>query len=352
MNKDRKKVFEVGSVLVKRYSEKMCLAEKLNRIKCKGSIIDSHTVPKSNSLKKIAKDGHVYAYMHLDFMHIDNHKGELKPKLIGVGKASTFKGFCGEHDRELFSSVETKDFEATPEQCFALFYRAYAKEVYNKKVQHNDRKSNYDLVDKMEQPEFIKQQAYNLLDKYFEGIALAIDDVESLKPIMDDILEKENYEKSKALVLEFEAPLPFMVSGSVYPEQDFNGNSLQQLGSKNFDPLTSLGCTSFASNDKGYFVFSWLDLDNKLVEEFINSFLEIKENYKFNHLLKMTFNFFENIYMSPEWWDSLGKEHQDYLNNLINRGMNPKIFVPKFPLKYDGYRLPSIKIDKITKVNF
>ena len=51
MKKDRKKVFEVGSVLVKRYSEKMCLAEKLDRIKCKGAIIESHTIPKSNSLK-------------------------------------------------------------------------------------------------------------------------------------------------------------------------------------------------------------------------------------------------------------------------------------------------------------
>lgn len=350
MKKDRKKVFEVGSVLVKRYSEKMCLAEKLDRIKCKGAIIESHTIPKSNSLKKIAKDSHVYTYMHLDFMHLDDHKGKLKPKLLGVGKASTFKGFCGEHDRELFTSVETEDFEGTPEQCFALFYRAYAKEVYNKKVQHNDRKSNYDLVEKMGQSEFIKHQAYNYFDAYYHGIALAIKDIESLKPVMDDILEKENYTRSKALVLEFEKPLPFMVSGSVYPEQDFNGHSLQKLGS--LDPLTSLGCTSFSSNNKGYFVFSWLDTDNSLVEKFINSFLKIKDSYKFNHLIKMTFNFFENIYMSPEWWDSLGKEHQDYLNNLMNRNMNPTMVMPKFPLKYDGYRLPSIRINKISRVNF
>lgn len=349
---ERQKVFQVGSTLVKRYSEKMCLAENLERIACKGSIIDSHTIPKSNSLNKIAKEGHVYAYMHLDFMHVHENKGQLKPKLLGVGKASTFKGFCGEHDRELFSCVETEDFEATPKQCFALFYRAYAKEVYNKKVQYNDKKSNYDLVEKMELSEERKFFMHNYFERYYQGIALAIKDIESLKPVMDDILQLENYKRIRALVLEFEEPLPFMVSGSFYPEQDFNGKKLQNLGSRNFNSFTALGCTSFASNNKGYFIFSWLDVDSGIVAKFVQSFLNINDRYKFNHLIKMTFNFFENIYISPDWWDKLGKEHQTYLNSIMNRNINPMMSAPKFPLKYDGYRLPSIRINKISRVNF
>lgn len=347
-NKD---IVEIGSSLVKRYSEEMCLAENLKRIQCKGSIIGSHTIPKSNSLKKIARNGHVYTFMHLDFLKLNKNNGKLTADLIGIGKASTFKGFCGEHDRELFSCVETTDFNATPEQCFALFYRAYAKEVYNKKVQYNDKESGQIVIDKLE-TEILKSQASHFLNQYYDGIALSIKDINSLKPLMDKMLEESDYSKLKALVLEFDDPLPFMLSGAVYPEQDFDGNLLQQLGTKNFNSFTSLGCTSFSSNNKGFFVFSWLDVESEIVERFIGSFLNIQDKYKFNHLIKMVFYSFENVYLSPDWWEALGKEKRDYLSSIMNKGFLPNNPKPKNYLRDDGYKLPKIGIIGIKRINF
>lgn len=353
MTQDRKKIVEVGAAFLKRYSVEMCLAENLTRIECEGKIINSHTVPKSSSLKKIERNGHVYSFDKKDLLALNESKGKILPQLNGINKASTFKGFCGKHDRALFAPIEISDFIGSPEQCFLLFYRAYAKEVYNKKINYNDRETNYKILESNEKILFqTKILLKSYLDDHFTGMRIAIDDISRLKPLMDEILENQEYAKVKALIIEFDETLPFMVSGAVYPEQGFDGKIIQDLLARDFNPFYSLGCTSFSSNDKGYFVFTWLNIENNPIDKFIDSFLNIKDHYKFNHLLKMTFHFFENIFMSPNWWDSLGKEHKEYLINTMNRNINPFLKRLKHPLKYDGYRLPNIRFKEIRKVNF
>ncbi|MCG5226784.1 hypothetical protein [Acinetobacter pittii] len=350
---DRKRVLEVGAAFLKRYSVEMCLADKLKRIECDGGIINSHTIPKSGSLKKIERKGHVYSFDKKDLLAIHEARGKILPQLMGVNKASTFKGFCGKHDQALFSPIETVDFEGTPEQCFLLFYRAYAKEVYNKKINFNDRETTYKFMESNEKiPLENKLLAKMYLDDHFTGMQKAINDINRLKPLMDEILENQDYAKVKALIIEFDEPLPFMVSGAVYPEQDFDGEIILDLLARDFNPFYSLGCTSFSSSDKGFFVFTWLNIENNPIDNFIESFLRINDHYKYNHLLKMTFNFFENIYMSPDWWESLDKKHKDYLVDTMNRTVNSLLKRLKYPLKYDGHRLPNIRFKGISKVNF
>jgi hypothetical protein len=50
---------------------------------------------------------------------------------VGRHEATTFTGFCSEHDREIFDAIESHGFDATnPEHLFLAAYRAVAKELH------------------------------------------------------------------------------------------------------------------------------------------------------------------------------------------------------------------------------
>jgi hypothetical protein len=61
----------------------------------------------------------------------------IPPELVGLNFASTFTGFCSNHDGQLFSPVENKIFVTQQEQCFLLGYRAIARELYTKNGQES-----------------------------------------------------------------------------------------------------------------------------------------------------------------------------------------------------------------------
>lgn len=350
---DQRKAQQIGNEFKNRHSLKECIAKNITRIACRGDAINSHTISMGNSLQKIAEtgEGHVYVYDARNYMEIHKNKGKSLPRLCGIKRASTFLGFCSEHDRQLFIPIDSDEFKSTPEQCFLHFYRAFSKEYYNKLVEYKDKERVLMSIDT--DYAFEKRELCRKLYKsYYYGIEVALDGMLQLKNKMEQNIEKQDYSDLKALILEFDQPLPFLVSGATRPEQDFKGNYLQSISDNKFNPLDTLGVTSFSSKDRWYFVFSWLNVGSDVNAKFIESFLSINENHKFGRLVKMSFHLIENIIMSRVWWDKLSIEKKDYFNNLMNNGLNPFIAKNKHPLKDDGYKLKSIPIRKITKVNF
>jgi hypothetical protein len=112
---------------------RQCLAPDPWKQDCSPQIGRAHTVPRSGSLAKIARDGHVYSF-RFSVQGLLKASGALRPELVGINQASTFTGFCSEHDRAIFAPLETMPFTATPEQCFLLCYRAVAREIFTKQA--------------------------------------------------------------------------------------------------------------------------------------------------------------------------------------------------------------------------
>ena len=57
---------------------------------------------------------------------------------VGVGKVSTFRGFCCAHDTKLFSVIDTQNLQVNNEaQVLALHRRAVAYEIRNKQKMYN-----------------------------------------------------------------------------------------------------------------------------------------------------------------------------------------------------------------------
>jgi hypothetical protein len=89
------------------------------------SIPRSHSIQKASSLKLISEDNHVLA------VEFDIHSGKLKTQKVGINMASTFPGFCKQHEA-LFSDFEA-DKEIVNSEDFTLqIYRSVCREIVKK----------------------------------------------------------------------------------------------------------------------------------------------------------------------------------------------------------------------------
>jgi hypothetical protein len=88
------------------------------------SIKRSHTIPLSASLKLIAEYDHVLTPTYKDF--------EVDLSRISAKQASTFPGFCEEHER-LFSDFESKKEMSSIEHFRLQAFRTVCREIYRKR---------------------------------------------------------------------------------------------------------------------------------------------------------------------------------------------------------------------------
>lgn len=95
---------------------------------CTATAIRAHSLQNSRVLDLLVHHGHVTTLAK----KID--KGN-RPKIffddLGRNQATTFSGFCSEHDAEIFRPIDTKAFcLADPEHLFLVAYRAVARELH------------------------------------------------------------------------------------------------------------------------------------------------------------------------------------------------------------------------------
>lgn len=120
--------------LLKKFKTRTCLIPGCNS----HQIIKAHTIQKSRSLEQIARAGNVYQYkIDVTKSHDYCTYGYTNPKSIGKGNATTFTCFCAQHDRDVFSPIETAPIIPTDQQIFLLMLRAFARELYEKNAAVN-----------------------------------------------------------------------------------------------------------------------------------------------------------------------------------------------------------------------
>lgn len=107
-----------------------------DKTKCKGEIIQSHSLQRNGRLSIIEGEVNgnqmIYTFTETVADASTMHKS-LKP--IGKAQASTFFGFCSFHDKSLFSPIEDNPFDESDMHCFLHSYRSYAHSYHRKKEQ-------------------------------------------------------------------------------------------------------------------------------------------------------------------------------------------------------------------------
>jgi hypothetical protein len=153
------------------------------------------------------------------FEDLHKNSGALIPRLVSVGSASTFTGFCNHHDTTMFRPVEVGAKELSLENCFQLSFRALAYELITKEaafataplLRDNDRGRPYD-------EQVIIQEILNAL---MVGQQRGMNDLVRWKRDYDAIYLEQGFNQYNSYGVSFDTILPVVACGAFTPEVDF-----------------------------------------------------------------------------------------------------------------------------------
>lgn len=311
----------------------LCAANFLGN--CNG-IIDAHTLSKKSMLEPVANSkNEVYTTPTISLV---KHQINLEKK--GISGVSTFRGFCGMHDKDLFTCLDDDEFKCTPKQLFMLAYRTISKELY-KKINFPER-----LPTKEEYISMVGRHKSNKYILFIKKIKkhnkYSIQSLEYIKNKLDIQLKNEDWSLLKSHVLFFENlshPI-CAATGAFQPLFDISGKIINQP----FDcydeygkhlgkglKLRTIIFSIIPVKDMYVVIFSW-DNDDDVSENFFKSILkqENKSLAAFNTMLDNI----ENFAIYPEWYEKLDTKKKNFIRKRIRNEIKNAIW--ENPEKYNS----------------
>jgi SEC-C motif len=298
--------------LRKLFGKKYCLHPNAGS-QCKGNVINAHTVQLSRNLTKIARRGHVYSPDPGDAELMKT--GMVRPRLVGIREASTFTGFCSFHDTKIFEPIEKHNFIGSLQQCFLLSYRALCRELFMKRA----RVEHLFSVRELDKGANLIKQIWwqDFVSTIERGEKSSLKLLEEYKLIYDRCLLDADFSDVQFYIIYTGTTPEFMCNGNMLPAYDFFGRTLQDLHNLNEKhPPTAYSIV--ATETGGAVVFSWVG-SNQAAKALINSLDSLPDDEVCHAITRFSFEYIENIFMSPQWWEELTDEVR---RNLIMRMMS------------------------------
>lgn len=245
--------FTEARALSRAMSRDRCSAPPEWNHECTRTYAKAHTVPRA-SLNRIAANGHVFSFVP-NASNLEHHGPKFPPEELGINRASTFTGFCSNHDNAIFAPLEKAAFTGTREQCFLLAYRALARELHLKQ----SILEFWDARLRKTQPAsgLALGLARFTIDAFLAGSRKGYADLASHKADYDQILRSNDYRMVRAHVIELSHPPSVMCSGGIIPEHTFHGEKLIDV-LHHRDRCAFLSFSSFADASAGFVAFAWV----------------------------------------------------------------------------------------------
>jgi hypothetical protein len=73
-------------------------------------------------------------------------------------------------------------------------------------------------------------------------------------------------------------------------------------------------------NNRGVAIFAWLDDGSEISTDFVRSFAGLADDQIAHASARFAFEYFENVYMSPVWWEGLTKPQRDSIMKRLRAG--------------------------------
>ena len=259
----------------------------------------AHSIQKNKLLSEIAINGHVYGLSH-DFGAIKRNSGRKLYKKIGINEISTFLGFCNRHDNELFRPIDDHALIPTKEQVLLYGYRSLCKELFVK------QNSIDNLITTLEGVE--NSAIRDMLLGMVAGTYIGLKGLETHKSYYDETLKNSQFEEVKYVLFQSTNKPNIVFSGLIYPDYDFLGNHLQDLGAPDSKLEFIAYCSAWTERGWG-FLFTWHSTSTTICEKFIDTLRKAamqKGNYN-DYLFRLAVGC-ENHAISPVWWECLPDE--------------------------------------------
>jgi hypothetical protein len=247
------------------------------------------------------------------------NKQLMSYKRVGVREATTFTGFCQYHDSETFKPIENSPFAPSQQHSFLLAYRGLCRELYVKKFEY-EMIGTYKKSDKG-LPLEEQQARQDKVKTYADGVIAGLDDLNYYKGIYDRLLIANDFSDVSYYAILFDTVPDFMCSSAILLEMDFKGNQLQTLQdfSKMNERLKQCTFSLIGTDYGGAAVFSWIG-ENSLGIRFIESLDSFSDADLPHAISRFSFEFFENVAISPKWWDKLSASNKVYIKSRTQTG--------------------------------
>lgn len=279
-------------------------------------IISAHSIQKNKALSEIAKDGHVYV-LNYELGNLIKTQGKITYEKRGINKVSTFLGFCGKHNIELFKPIDNYALIPTDQQVLLYAYRSMCREIFVKENAYRFWETS--LSGTEDQPAIT-----DLISTVREGTALGLKNLLRHKEVYDTSLLRHNYEKIRYVIF-LSKKKPFAAfSGLISPDYDFLGQLLQDLTDKNLLTELITFCSAPMQNGDWGFLFAWHDSNTKVCVDYMRSLAAMMhDGHKLDDMLfRLIIKNCENHAFSPFWWESLSQEKKDEITTAVTNMAN------------------------------
>lgn len=267
-------------------------------------IIMSHSISEKKCLSLLAEEVNgnkgVYGFKHLNwsFSNWYGVDGFGDFEIVGLNKASTFKGFCASDDKRLFELIDESPFDINSlEQCFLYCYRAFAK-AYHAKME--ERKScESDSEYRMRNNEYMAKRK-NEID-----VGLNID-LKDYPNLMNMWLNNKDYTSIKHFYCKTKSFYPMASSSFCQPSFSINENRLNDY--KDYSkPLNHIFINIIPEENCTHILLSCFKQQEKaklFLEELESMFL-IDKNRVGLFLTTLLIFYTENTFMAPSLIENL-----------------------------------------------
>ena len=192
-----------------------------NDVEC-DSFINAHSISEKNQLALIAENGHVLRFSG-DYSILTKYKGRPMPKEIGIGKASTFVGFCHAHDCSTFAEIDTQPLEPNKKMMALYAYRSLCRAYFAKE-------NAVDLMRSMARRPELDSKNAEICDLSANGHEIGLKSIQPHKHEYENAILTQSFENFRYVLFQSTSAMDLQLAGVLYPEYDFFGDVLQLLG--------------------------------------------------------------------------------------------------------------------------
>jgi hypothetical protein len=248
----------------------------------------------------VTENGHVFSLTpHWSSLF---HKDEIEYRKKSVNEASTFTGFCGYHDNDLFRKLDNEEFSGAKELAALSSYRTVCREIFVKKA-HIDSAVAARVVDRG-RPLDRQIAIQSSISATLDGANAALSELSELKLDLEKALKSGNFEDFDCRNFHFPGIPEVVSAGAFNPTHTTSGRFLQDL-----DLETKSQNIFFAilpTQGQGFWVSFFWHQDHTLLKDFVDDF---EQHFcTVGGAYAVASAHIENTFYKPSFWESLADD--------------------------------------------
>lgn len=216
--------------------------------------------------------------------------------------AETFVGFCKHHDNSLFEPIDNFVLGPDKQQVALYAYRCLCREYFAKE-------NAVEVLSRIKEHHDIDASHRKLLEAAYFGNRLGFTGLKHHKAKFDQALLAGDYDQFEFTYFASSSPCSIQLSGLLYPDYDFQGQLLQDLGEYE-SPLDLITFFTAPTKEGWAFGFGWHVSSNRTCIPFLQSLAEtVASGEKLEDtLLRFSLSCCENHAIRISWWEGLDEQ--------------------------------------------